>query len=273
MIEKLESLIKSAVGKDNAKSALAFMITLDIIREIEIYSLSNKVVRVLFSSLESVKGVEILKDEKEIASYGDTTSPFMELPLTSGYILRIYVDNNIDNENLNFLRYIQALLSYHIYNILELQKLKEKAMFDSLTGAYARSIGEELLKKHFQAALRGKRFSLIFVDIDNLKYINDSYGHDEGDKYLRQFVDSFRENAREEDVVIRWGGDEFILIFEGATKENAQFIINRISTDFEGSFSYGIVSVPCEAIDMHKAIKIADERMYKAKYSKKISTK
>ncbi len=273
MMEKLESLIKSALGKDNAKSALAFMITLDIVREMEIYSLANKVVRIISSSLETIKGVEILKNEKEIASYGDMTPPFMEFPLTSGYILKVYINHVMDSENLKFLRYIQALLSYHMYNIIEMEKIKEKAMFDSLTGAYTRSIGEELLRKYFQGALRGRRFSIAFVDIDDLKLINDSYGHDEGDRYLKEFVNSFKMNAREEDVVIRWGGDEFLLIFEGATKENTEMIMERISLDFRGNFSYGVVEIPYEVEDVHKAIEIADERMYDAKHSKKNSAK
>ncbi|MCD6449368.1 MAG: GGDEF domain-containing protein [Thermotogaceae bacterium] len=267
-MEKTENLIKSVLGKEGATSALAFIITLDIIREVEIYSLASRVVRTIFSSFEDIKGVQLIRDKDEIASYGETTPPFMNFPLTSGYVLKVFVQGRLKSENLNLLRYVQSILSYHIQNILKFERIKEKATIDSLTGAYTRTFGEEFLKKYFQSATRGRSFSLVFVDIDNLKLINDSQGHEKGDKLLKEFVHTFKNNVRGTDIIIRWGGDEFLILLDGASKNDAIEIMERIASYFDGDFSYGVVSVPEEVKDLNTAVKIADSRMYEMKKQK-----
>ncbi|PNR87877.1 hypothetical protein X925_07845, partial [Petrotoga sp. 9T1HF07.CasAA.8.2] len=90
--------------------------------------------------------------------------------------------------------------------------LKKYATFDDLTGSYNRRAGFYALEKYFQLAKRRQEpLSVVFIDIDNLKYINDNYGHDAGDYILRKVTDVLKNTLRESDLIIRVGGDEFVL--------------------------------------------------------------
>ena len=121
--------------------------------------------------------------------------------------------------------------------------------------------------------------SVIFIDVDNLKTINDNFGHDAGDFVLRKIADIIRNSIRESDILIRVGGDEFVLGLPSARKEDAQMIIKRIKgalnnikidEDVRVDLSYGI----CEYSDFEKdldiedLIKAADNEMYQMKKSK-----
>ncbi len=268
MTEKLEAMMKEVLGEDSARTAITFVLTLDIIREFELEALLHKVVRVLFSVLHSVTGVEVLKGKEPVSFYGKQSDISKNFPLTSGYILKVYM-GELDKGTEDILRFVQALLSHHLYNILEMEKLKEKAMRDPLTGAFTRAAGEEILKKLVQSTKRGRKICIVFADLDDLKAINDTFGHDKGDQYLRNFARAFEKVSRSEDIIVRWGGDEFVLAFPTATAGNTAKIMDRIASEFEGSFSWGAVELPEEAQNLAEAIRIADSRMYKMKEKKK----
>ena len=88
-----------------------------------------------------------------------------------------------------------------------LMALVNQSSHDKLTGTYARRIGEEMLNLQFGNARRNKRpLSLVFVDLDDFKKVNDRYGHDEGDRVLRTAAQSLLSGLRQGDLVIRWGG-------------------------------------------------------------------
>jgi len=88
--------------------------------------------------------------------------------------------------------------------------MNEQATRDWLTGLYNRRYFEETLADHIESANRyGRELSLILFDIDRFKKINDSRGHETGDKVLRQFADLLKTAARKADLVCRFGGDEF----------------------------------------------------------------
>ena len=267
-MNKLESMMRDVLGEDSARTAMTFVLTLDIIREFELTALLHKVVRVLFSVLKAVNGVEVLKGDKIISEFGEKESEKKDFPLTSGYVLRVYFEK-LDKGTEDILRFVQALLSHHLYNILEMERLKEKAMKDPLTGAFTRAAGEEILKKIVEASRRGRKVCFVFVDLDDLKQINDTMGHDKGDKYLKEFVEVFKRVSRAEDVIVRWGGDEFVIALQGASAADSLKVMRRVEKKFTGSFSWGVVELPGETENLTNAIRIADERMYKMKKMKK----
>ena len=272
-MEKLQTLMKDFVGEKNAKTAVAFLLALDIVREASLESLIRKVVRVIFAVVDGIDGVFVLKGGEVLSGVGVKREWFQDMDLADGYVLRVYHDESLDRDTKEILEFIQALLYSHMYNLMEMERLKERAMKDALTGAYTRSAGIEILDRLAREAKRGRVLSIVFVDLDGLKRINDEYGHDAGDRYLKGFVKACRDSCREGDVVVRWGGDEFIVALPGAKRDHADKVMERIARRFNGSFSYGVSTIPFEAENVHEAVSLADRRMYENKRSKKRFTK
>ena len=100
---------------------------------------------------------------------------------------------------------------------------------DSLTHAIARSLGENILKKEFSNFKNGKPNTVIaMLDIDHFKLFNDEYGHAVGDQVLIDFVNVIKKTTRTTDSIIRWGGDEFILVLEGVSLELIEVIASKL---------------------------------------------
>ena len=161
----------------------------------------------------------------------------------------------------------------------ELEKL---AHFDALTGCCNRGYGMGLLEQQIKLAHRKKYpLLLIYIDIDKFKYINDVFGHKEGDMVLKEGAKLFKSTLREIDIICRIGGDEFLLIFPDSSLNDAPLIRERINKNLEKlnqslnklykiSFSIGLsVYDPSNPLSIEELIKIADENMYKEKKKKK----
>ena len=156
------------------------------------------------------------------------------------------------------------------------EKYKKKALLDPLTKAYSRQYLDILLEKNKTDRRQHlKSCSLVEIDLDRFKTINDEYGHIVGDKVLIKVVEVFKETIREEDYIIRYGGDEFLIILQDCLENAAIGILDRVSDklkntdefDFAIEFSYGIQEIKCKK-DLYEAIKLADEKMYIAKKGK-----
>ena len=156
------------------------------------------------------------------------------------------------------------------------------ALRDALTGLPNRVSFEQGLDHGLiQAKRHGWGLAVLFIDIDKFKSINDSYGHDLGDQVLLMVANRLRSFVRDEDMVSRWGGDEFVcLLFEVKQEADvtrlAEKIINRISEacEFNGTTlsiraSIGIAIYPADGETADILFKYADTAMYKAKGTKK----
>ena len=210
----------------------------------------------------------------------------------------IQVDNefygiiNLDNtkEEHTFTKEDKPLIKHLATQIglaLKNARLIEKILFlsrhDSLTGIYNRCYFEELLMRIFQQyKASGSVFSLAILDINDLKAINDSYGHEAGDLLLRKFVQGISSHLDKEDVFARYGGDEFAIIFSDKCRAKAESIIENARTEFEKnpftycgkqisaiSFGCGITEFPAETGEYHELVRLADTRMYKEKRKRK----
>ena len=163
--------------------------------------------------------------------------------------------------SMSLLRYMIALVS--------------QASQDPLTHVFTRQSGSEMIDMQFRVATRQKgTFSILFLDLDHFKSINDTYGHDEGDKALCMFVECLQDKLRGSDTIIRWGGEEFLVALPNTDKEGARLVINRIITDWLGvrpdgeplTASIGVSERKDDDLhDWHDLIEMADARMYEAK--------
>ena len=123
--------------------------------------------------------------------------------------------------------------------------------------------------------------SICFIDLDELKNVNDAYGHLEGDSMIKTIVKTFRVLIGEKDLILRLGGDEFLIILPDSDYPNSEQLIKNVETElakedtlnkkkYKHSFSYGIVDVKMDGIyDSNEIIRRADEKMYIQKANKK----
>jgi diguanylate cyclase (GGDEF)-like protein/PAS domain S-box-containing protein len=154
----------------------------------------------------------------------------------------------------------------------------ELAFTDGLTGLYNRRYYMDQIEREFIRAQRSKApLSLIMVDLDGLKEVNDRLGHHVGDSFLKEVARIVKVNTRASDVAARWGGDEFMLLAPGTDSKSASKIAERIRAQVEGykmkmegeevgiTISAGIVSYPNHASSVSELVKKADDAMYSAK--------
>jgi diguanylate cyclase (GGDEF)-like protein len=158
-------------------------------------------------------------------------------------------------------------------------QLVRQSSLDGLTEIYNRGAGMELLRVHFLAAQKsGKPLSLAFVDLDDFKSINDRYGHEEGDSVLRRAAEQMRQTIRRSDILIRWGGEEFVIAMPATTHEQAVVPMQRLLDRGLGArpderrqtASMGLAEWPLDPCDdWTRLVEVADQRMYRAKQSGK----
>ncbi|MDI6850816.1 MAG: diguanylate cyclase [bacterium] len=146
-----------------------------------------------------------------------------------------------------------------------------KNIVDDLTGALTRGAIYSLIEQEVKRIKRyGGKSSLLFVDLDNFKSINDLYGHLEGDKTLVSFVKILKNTLRESDIIVRYGGDEFIILLPSTSLESAENVASRIiknlfDQNIKISCSIGIVEIPTHGSEPEILVEKADKAMYKAK--------
>jgi len=160
--------------------------------------------------------------------------------------------------------------------ILQLE-LIQLANTDKLTGAYNRLYFDQRLKQEIDRAKRYKQvFSIIYLDLDHFKHVNDEFGHSTGDEVLKNFSSIAKKQNRESDIFARFGGEEFIILTQMADKNSAHNLYQRIKNtmnDYEYkpsrkiTFSAGIAEFDIENDDIKSILERADRALYKAKDS------
>lgn len=160
------------------------------------------------------------------------------------------------------------------------ERLIRFGITDELTGLYNRRFILREMKKLSNSAEGSKKpASVVMIDIDDFKKVNDTYGHVAGDCVLKGLADIIMASTRHYDFAGRYGGEEFLIILPGATLKNATMVVQRIldrfssakfeSVDFSVTFSAGIVEAIPGNHPQKDLFNIADEKMYEAKESGK----
>ncbi|MHB8292404.1 MAG: putative bifunctional diguanylate cyclase/phosphodiesterase, partial [bacterium] len=186
---------------------------------------------------------------------------------------RELVINSVLTTLLNVIGSIKAIYKYT-------KDLEYYATRDGLTGLYNQRVFNEFLHYETERANRNNSiFSLLFIDLDNFKFVNDMYGHNFGDKMLQNTGEVLNKLKRSEDILARYGGDEFAIILPGAGIEQAYMIAERIREKigimqinnsehkkYVGiTASIGVTSYPISAGTEKDIFMLTDNMMYKAK--------
>lgn len=175
---------------------------------------------------------------------------------------------------------IDVELTTRVRNRLDRDRLyRTLSDYDQLTGVRNRRSSNVVIANYLRLAERhGLPVSLAIVDLDKFKRVNDTYGHQAGDDVLQYFGGLLRQSFRSEDVVARWGGEEFVIAMFAMQRSDAMerlaAVLERVEGDefkassgtrFRVTFSAGVAEFPVEARDLHSLYRLADEALYRAK--------
>ena len=203
------------------------------------------------------------------------------LPISYGETLLGVLNVESRNENafhpqdVLILNTLADLLATALHNSFVFQKLQQQSITDGLTGIKTRRFFWEALSSEWKRASRsGRPFSVVLIDLDKFKEVNDTLGHLEGDLVLARVGRLLEQKCRQSNVVARYGGDEFVILMPETGIEQAQVLAERLrlwlATDamleehhITGSF--GVASSPVHGFAVEELIRVADAGMYAAK--------
>ncbi|SHJ72401.1 diguanylate cyclase (GGDEF) domain-containing protein [Anaerobranca californiensis DSM 14826] len=232
----------------------------------------------------------IVKDLKEKIQDTDffITQSTISAPIIINGVL--YGMINVDNpkkgafteKDLLLMEYFASQIGTIIQRHQLLERMKYLSNYDSLTNIYNRSYFEQKLSEAYSVVEReNENFTLVLFDLNDLKIINDNYGHDMGDKLIVTFASAIKNIIDDQTIFARYGGDEFIALFVNKDRwevnkiiKEIEEVLSLIKLDYLNekiplSFSYGISTYPNDSKDIKRLITIADTRMYKDKGKKK----
>jgi diguanylate cyclase (GGDEF)-like protein/putative nucleotidyltransferase with HDIG domain len=184
--------------------------------------------------------------------------------------------NIFREEDILLLRTLADVIASALHNAFVFQKAQEQAITDGLTGVKTHRFFMEALAAEWRRATRANRqFSLVLLDLDKFKPINDYFGHLEGDLVLQRVGNILEQNVRRSDVVARYGGDEFVVLMPETSADQAYQLGDKLrqwlATDpllkeKKISASVGIATFPHHGATPQELIQIADASMYLAKH-------
>jgi len=181
------------------------------------------------------------------------------------------------------LEQLAVKVSICLSNVTAHERLKRLAVRDPLTGLLNRRVMETVLNREFRRARRYRTpLSLAFIDLDDFKIVNDRYGHECGDSFLKYVAARLMEMTRDIDVVARYAGDEFVIILPGTPAEEAHKLLARLQRHFGQhpmcrretaipvSMSFGVASVADPGISTPESLlREADSKLYCHKKARK----
>ncbi len=258
----------------------------------------NMILKRIFSDNQRTVECEEMFPRGELlpSKYLETDEPQMYMMFSVhrqskcvGYVAVIFIENEWPNSFLQ--AYLVALAnaiedaSMH-REVIGLEEIKEMYLLDTLTGIYNRRGYESKLRELYKTTKEDKRYlSIVSIDMDGLKYINDTFGHAMGDDALTRLARVMQKLANEEEVCARIGGDEFVMLlvsdsrdrhlefselFNKAISEEAELVKEK----YPFGASFGICCINEEKnLPLMACIQMADKRMYTQKKNKKVERK
>lgn len=205
---------------------------------------------------------------------------YILVPLTSrhvhfGSLIVFSSRENISDSELNFLNLFAKQIELAITIADLFQAVKEQAITDSMTGLYNRRYFEEFIKKEsIRSDRQNQKFTIIGLDLDNLKHINDTYGHNYGDIAIKAIAEVIKNNARSIDVAARMGGEEFNIILPGVDSQGGLTAAERIRKSIEQvklekigniTASFGVSTYLEHSDDVDELLELTDQAMYESK--------
>ncbi len=184
-----------------------------------------------------------------------------------------------DPARLQFLQALAGQMALSLANLRLRETLRTQSLVDPLTGLYNRRVVNEWFEKETRAAAQNARpLSLLIVDIDHFKTFNDRFGHQCGDVALQAIGAQLRQCLRHEDLVCRWGGEEFVALLAEAGLEDAEKIADKLRRSIEGlqlnlpvrpppqvTVSIGVATLGAHGTTVSQLVRQADRALYRAK--------
>ncbi len=180
-----------------------------------------------------------------------------------------------------FQNIIKSLKNPKIMEIAFFEQILKLSKEDPKTGCYNSKFISEFVIKELKRAKRHKlKLSLIMIDLDDFKDVNDKLGHLGGDKVLKEFSHILSNSVRDEDIIARFGGDEFMIVLPQTGRTGGRSLAERIiskckdyfhdkkdiTNKIDITFSCGIATYPYDALDYEGLVKVADNALYSAKH-------
>jgi len=204
------------------------------------------------------------------------------LPVTYGeqFLGVLYVESStpcdFPKADVALLRTLADLFAGALHNALTFRKAQEQAITDGLTGVKTHRFLMEALSSEWKRSTRANRpLALVLMDLDRFKFVNDFYGHLEGDVVLQRVGHILEQNCRRSDVVARYGGDEFVILMPETSVEQARQLANKLRgwiasdpllRDKNITASFGIAGFPVHGSTPQELIQVADSSMYLSKH-------
>jgi len=190
-------------------------------------------------------------------------------------IVGVSKPNAYNSRQVEFLGELAGQISAPIQNSLMFEKVLKKSRYDELTGLFnRRTMDEQMVTEVSRHSRYGGVFSLILIDLDSMKQINDQYGHLIGDGLLSSTGKILKESIRNADQAFRYGGDEFAILLPNTSSSGAVVVAERIREilgtkliigDMNITASVGLASWPANGPEAHDIVAAADAALYKAK--------
>lgn len=228
---------------------------------------------------------DISAGEKAALPFDGRIKSFLATPLaTDGYevgvlFLAKFIKEPFQKDAEEFIETIAGQTAIAIENAKLYEQAQDLAIHDGLTGIYNYRYFMRQLDEEFKRAERYHRsVSLIMIDIDLFKRVNDTYGHQVGDEALQGMAKTLQQSTRETDTVARYGGEEFAVILPEASMENALEVASKLRQAVAKSeyakkkdrvikitISLGVATYPSSASNQEELLRLADDALYSAK--------
>jgi len=183
---------------------------------------------------------------------------------------------NFSEEDLLLLHTLADLIAGALHNALSFQKAQEQAITDGLTGVKTHRFFMDALAAEWKRSTRtGRPFTLVLIDVDRFKIVNDLQGHLEGDLVLKRLGETFERGCHNSDVVARYGGDEFVILMPETDAEQALQVAQRLRSTIESdrmlqarktTASFGLATFPLHGSTPQELLQVADASMYLSKH-------
>lgn len=234
---------------------------------------------VIFNNIDKMKDIKMLETIEGTKIKSSLSSPIIINGKLYGFLNIDSIYNNIFNQgDLELMEYMRNQVALSITKHKLYEEILYLSRYDKLTNVYNRSYFEQLIYNYlYSDNPEKKEFLAVLFDLNDLKFVNDNYGHYAGDDLIITFSTGLCTLAEPSDIIGRFGGDEFVGVFYNTDPQSLTNKLEELLENFKNnpivlgeneffcSYSYGIVSYPADGTEFDELLKTADKRMYEYK--------